>query len=120
MRIFLDDLRSPPDNTWTVCRNAADFVAALTSGNTIEAISFDHDLGHPRFTGRIAARLAMSYLYTWTPRADICMHVHSANPVGSDNIRNDILDYDRFRLMTDAERESYGLPHSCPSLISPE
>lgn len=45
--IYLDDMRTPVDDFWTVVRNYDDFVKEVqTAGlENIEVISLDHDLG---------------------------------------------------------------------------
>lgn len=45
MRIWLDDERPPPDETWTWARNAEDFREWFADYSaTITEISFDHDI----------------------------------------------------------------------------
>jgi hypothetical protein len=45
--IYLDDIRTPIDNKWTVVRDYNEFVAAVKEIglDNIETISLDHDLG---------------------------------------------------------------------------
>lgn len=45
MKIWLDDERKPPDESWTHITNPPAFRFALCS-EEIEEISFDHDLGY--------------------------------------------------------------------------
>lgn len=46
MKIWLDDVRTPPDNTWTWCKTAYEAIGKLISNSDkIEHVSFDHDLG---------------------------------------------------------------------------
>ena len=47
IRIYLDDVRTPVDEDWTVVRNYEQFVTQvmLNGLENIEVISFDHDLG---------------------------------------------------------------------------
>jgi hypothetical protein len=49
MRIWLDDdpERDPP-TTWTIVRTADDAIRLLSSGETVEVISLDRDLGDQR------------------------------------------------------------------------
>lgn len=93
MKIYLDDLRTAPDATWTVCRNGDEFRAAVTSwcGKGDLTVSFDHDLGDEcADTGHTLVKWLCEYL---TPMMDDCagnvtVCVHSANPVGAKNIRD--------------------------------
>ena len=46
MKIYLDDVRDPPDDSWTVVRSYHAFRNLLmTTREDITEISFDHDLG---------------------------------------------------------------------------
>jgi len=45
MKVWLDDLRPTPDDTWTAVTTPAAAIALLKSGK-VEVISFDHDLGY--------------------------------------------------------------------------
>mgnify|MGYP000555942061 CR=1 FL=1 len=46
MKLYIDDLRNPPDNTWTVARTSAAAIKTLAEQPRLpETISFDHDLG---------------------------------------------------------------------------
>ena len=84
MKIFLDDIRNPPDDSWTTCRSA-EIAIALINELRVDEISFDHDLG-TELTGhdvakefeRLAFIGAISDIPFWS--------VHSANPVGAQRI----------------------------------
>lgn len=49
MKIWLDDVRRPPDESWTWAKNVSDAKTAVSyamaSGRVIEEMSLDHDLG---------------------------------------------------------------------------
>lgn len=79
MKLWLDDLREPPDHTWTWATTSAWAIRLLTHFPCIE-ISFDYDLGGDD-SGQIVAdwieqRIAdgLMDLPQWS--------IHSANPVG--------------------------------------
>jgi len=76
MRLFLDDIRTPPDETWTWVKTIEDAIPLLESGEVEEA-SLDNDLGENIEEGRKLV-LWMAEKGTW-PTNEI--HVHSANPV---------------------------------------
>ena len=88
--IFLDDIRDPPSDEWIVVRDAVTayhhIVDAWVAGRTI-VISLDHDLGEDIPTGYdllnwIEKDIATDdYL-----RPNISFRIHSANPVGRDNM----------------------------------
>lgn len=91
MKIFLDDIRQPPDNSWIVVRTyegAADLV--LNNYLKIDEISLDHDLGGDydgvtiHKTGYDVALLIEDQAFKtgYVPK----VKVHSMNPVGAENI----------------------------------
>jgi len=85
VRLYLDDVRNPKRKDWTIVRNFTEFVSHITKFGLPEEISFDHDLGENQKTGYDCAKWLCDYCWdnglpvpTW--------NVHSANPVGRDNI----------------------------------
>jgi hypothetical protein len=103
VKLFLDDLRQPPDRTWTVARSfeAAKF---LVSRFGVPAqISFDHDLGasndgEPFKTGYDFAKwLIEEHLEGRIDISKTKITVHSANPVGRDNIEGLFASFERHR-----------------------
>ncbi|TXH14533.1 MAG: hypothetical protein E6R03_09090 [Hyphomicrobiaceae bacterium] len=105
MKIFLDDLRTPPhpdeSGPWVLCRSVADVLAILFAGHQIDLISLDHDLGDGVASGYnllclIDARIGEG---AW-PFDESCQQVpsfqiHSANPVGRTNMERVIRSIDR-------------------------
>lgn len=84
MKIFLDDLRPAPEG-WAAARDFQTFQSLVNSGQPIEAISFDHDLGDSNPDGYAAVKwLAGEHPELFEP--SITLTSHSANPVGRDNI----------------------------------
>lgn len=85
MKIFLDDVRNAPNLDWVTVRNYDDCITILSCcWSFIKEISFDHDLGEDR-TGYDVAKWIEEHCHmnackcpTW--------RVHSANPVGRQNI----------------------------------
>jgi hypothetical protein len=48
MKVFLDDIRDPPDDSWTVVRSYNQMINVLNADfvfSNITEISLDHDLG---------------------------------------------------------------------------
>jgi hypothetical protein len=76
MRLFLDDIRTPPDETWTWVKTVEDAIPLLEAGH-VEESSLDNDLGEGIEEGR-ALVLWMAEHDIW-PAEEI--NVHSANPV---------------------------------------
>ena len=44
-RLYVDDLREPPDADWTVARSSTEAIAFIEEQGCPDEISFDHDLG---------------------------------------------------------------------------
>jgi hypothetical protein len=101
-KLFLDDVRTPPDTTWHVVRNYDAFVKWMERNPTPEVISFDHDLAFEHYpfadpnptqefrygqykekTGYEAAKWCVD-----NDRLPATAIVHSLNPVGAQNILN--------------------------------
>lgn len=122
--IYLDDLRTPIDNRWTVVRTYEEFVDRVTEIGleNIHIISLDHDLGesameeyynnvHPNYQlnyDNIKEKTGMDctkwLVEQWLDGKPICeVLVHSANPIGSSNIMYYINNY----------RVNIGLPQTC-------
>lgn len=87
MKIFLDDERAAPDDSWVVLRNGSALAGMLlVHGNEIEEVSFDHDLAD---FGGIDGRELTGYTWLCQIEAMVAngelkyvpkLSVHSANP----------------------------------------
>lgn len=92
--LFLDDVREPEDVNLPsadlpviVCRSYDDAVTEIHDRDLPSIISFDHDLGACQ-TGHTFAKYFANYVlenHLELPE-DFTYYVHSANPVGRDNI----------------------------------
>ena len=98
-KLYLDDVRCPKTEGWDIVRTYEDFVSWITVNGLPDEISFDHDLAEIDYdpttqtesfkyhekTGYDAAKWLCEYC--WTNGLPIpSWNVHSANPVGRDNI----------------------------------
>lgn len=94
MRIWLDDMRimMPPFNIHI--KNGSDCIKIL-SLNTTEFISFDHDLGDDSITGYDVAKWIEEQAFAGSIKS-FKWAIHSANPVGSDNIRKAMEKADKY------------------------
>jgi hypothetical protein len=123
--IYLDDVRTPIEkDEWVVIRSYDEFVDKVNEIGleNIELISLDHDLGDTSVaelirsinhkntldynnitekTGMDCAKWLVEQWIDGKPMVDVV--VHSANPVGSDNITSYINNYKRVN----------GLPQNC-------
>lgn len=80
MRVFLDDLRSPPDATWVVVRTARAALDLLERGGVTE-ISLDNDLGDGEPEGYTVANWIERQTFTNPDFRVPKLRVHSANAV---------------------------------------
>jgi hypothetical protein len=93
MKIFLDDIRNPPDDSWILVRSWDEAVGFVQKYGIPQEVSFDHDLGINEETGEVA-KTGMAFakylvnldLDTDEMPIDFKFVVHSANPIGRDNI----------------------------------
>jgi hypothetical protein len=77
MKLWVDDLRPPPDDTWTVARTSEEAVLHLLM-RPWEVMSLDHDLGGEDTTREIIKWLCECEPECWPPE----VLVHTSNPVG--------------------------------------
>lgn len=100
MKIWLDDIRTPPDDTWTWVKNVYEAIGLIMSFN-IEKISFDHDLGiysvgtFEKNNGYEVAK-AIEILSSIGAINPFSWSIHSANPVGRHNIEMAMKNADKY------------------------
>lgn len=86
--LFLDDVRDPPHGSYIVARSFLEAVKTVRRRGIPFHISFDHDLG-PEKNGHDFAWWLVHYIldgYGALPD-NFTYTIHSANPVGRDNIK---------------------------------
>lgn len=81
MKIWVDDIRQPPDDSWTWCATSEHAISVLKVvknwyTSPIEAMSLDHDLGGDDTTRPVVIWMINNNF--WPDE----IYVHSANPVG--------------------------------------
>ena len=80
MKIWVDDIRTPPDDTWRWCDDSwsalMELAVAQDTGQTIEVMSLDHDLGGEDTSRPIVLWMCENDFWP------VEVRVHSANPVG--------------------------------------
>jgi hypothetical protein len=130
-KIYLDDLRTPKDTSWIICRNYDEFVTAVSSIGLdgIEVISLDHDLGKTaieEYYRNVQTRNIIDYdnieektgydcakwlveLSAETNTPLPLVYTHSANSVGYVNIMTYINNY----------LKHCGLPETCERVRIP-
>lgn len=115
VRIYLDDIRTPLETDWIICRNYEEFVQKVsdTGLENIELISLDHDLGQTairEYFKNTSKNYIIDYNNIHEKTGYDCakwivnksmeeeinlptITVHSANPVGSANMMGYINNY---------------------------
>ncbi len=115
IRLYLDDVRTPKDEDWTVVRNYDEFVSTIMyiGLENIELISLDHDLGDTamnEYFNNVSPNYTLDYNNIQEKTGLDCakwlvaesmnkkiplpqIYVHSANPIGSANIMGYINNY---------------------------
>lgn len=95
MRIWLDDVRLPPDGYSIHVGTAHGAIGILRTG-MVTFISFDHDLGpDENGTGYDVAKWIEENAYSGLLRS-IEWEIHSANPIGRNNIEKAMLNAKKF------------------------
>jgi hypothetical protein len=95
-KLFLDDIRNPPDDSWIVARSYNELIKIVSERGAPDHVSFDHDLGIESY-GTVA-RSGYDAAW-WFVNNGIVLKsftVHSANPVGAENIRRLLENYAKF------------------------
>ena len=83
MKLFVDDIRNPPDGSWWLARDYQGAIDLLQSCN-ISIVSLDHDLGTGQSGYDIAKWIEKQvFLHQMQAPEILC---HSQNPVGKKNI----------------------------------
>jgi hypothetical protein len=102
LKVWLDDIRPPPDDSWTWCKTGIRAIVQATFIGIVE-ISFDHDLGEENTdelfhitiggrdiwteTGYNVAKV-FEFLVWNKSMTRFKWSIHSANPVGRKNIES--------------------------------
>jgi hypothetical protein len=89
MKIYLDDIRNPKSEGWTIVRTAKECIELIKSNkDTITEISIDNDLGEGDYeaTGYDVAKFIEAQCWCGFMKCPKFWNVHSANPVGAKNI----------------------------------
>jgi len=86
MRLWLDDIRNPQNNTgeWVICRSSVEAIKFVAENELPFQMSLDHDLGE-----NDTAMIFVHWLIEHCIDLDVDLPyycVHSANPVGVVNL----------------------------------
>ena len=106
MKLFVDDIRNAPDDSWKVARTITDAISAIDIFD-FEVISLDHDISHQVTVGGTSRPYPCEE--TFTPvamfikekyKSPIFHHVkpkiiiHTANPAGAVRMAGVLKDFD--------------------------
>ena len=104
MKLYLDDVRTPKDDSFEIVRSYAEAVAYVQEHGIPSYISFDHDLGVDEHNKVLPSGYDFAkWLVEMDMDAVYCIpvnfsfYVHSANPVGKTNIESYLNRYLAFR-----------------------
>jgi len=95
IRIWLDDIRPMPDDFTHWCKTPQQAIHLLSKVD-VDHISFDHDLG---LTDMNNGDMVAKYIETRAFQGDLprlTWAIHSANPVGRQNIEASMQSAERF------------------------
>ncbi|MCB2378548.1 hypothetical protein LGH70_13190 [Hymenobacter sp. BT635] len=97
-KLYLDDIRTPKGEGWQVVRSFDEFVATINQRGLPQEISFDHDLG---WDDEHDCEMKSGYdCAKWLVENDLVIenfNVHSANPVGAENIKRLLQNFLKFK-----------------------
>lgn len=87
-KLFLDDLRAPPDGSWTVARTVRAAQHHISTYGLPLVMSLDHDLGDGHDAPELLHWLIDRFLDGDLVHglSTMKIEVHSANPVGRGNL----------------------------------
>lgn len=96
--LYIDDIRTPPpvfgDVNWKIARSSDAAISWITHNGIPQVISFDHDLGGEDTAMRVVHWIVEQTLDGKLTFPDgFVYHVHSANPVGADNIHGTMTNF---------------------------
>ena len=93
MKLFVDDLRNPPDQTWIIARSS-EIALKMCAATWPSELALDHDLG-----GEDTVMVFLKGLYEmWDETRPIpSWSIHSGNPVGRKNIESYMRSWEKSR-----------------------
>lgn len=97
-KLYLDDERFPKSSGWKIVRSYEEFISTVKERGVPSCISFDHDLGEGSLSGHECVKWLIHYgIENDIPVEEIEINVHSANPVGKENIEKLFDSFVRFK-----------------------
>lgn len=102
MKLYIDDIRFAPDNSWTVARTVTSAVAFIAQfGSQLTEISLDHDISHQVTVGDLSRPYPcvetfqpvawfIAFYYSSLPKGPK-ITIHTSNPDGAEKMKSIIL-----------------------------
>lgn len=99
MKLYIDDIRTPPDDSWNICRTVLSAVGALDMfWEQITDIALDHDISHQIVMGEMSRPFAcpetfevvarhIAVLKKLHPDSSPTLSIHTSNPVGAEKMK---------------------------------
>lgn len=91
MKIWIDDVRVPPDDSWLWCKTVNETIGVISKllyGRIdIDVISIDHDAGDYAYDGGDYIKV-LDWLEENGYKQPTHFHIHSMNPVGVYKMRS--------------------------------
>jgi len=99
VRMYIDDIRNPKGNFDLITRSSESTINIMRQTGCPNFISFDHDLGGDDTAMKVVKWMVDMDLNHpgWIPH-NFTFFVHSANPVGKENIEGYLNSYFKFRV----------------------
>lgn len=96
MKLYIDDIRTPPNDSWQICRTIGSAIAALDMfASEITDISLDHDISHQIEMGGMSRPYPCEETFDTVARYIVLVRrvlgpsfspeitIHTSNPVGA-------------------------------------
>lgn len=103
MKLWIDDIRTPPDDTWHIARSVSAAIRAIDMfGPEFTAINLDHDISHQIVMSGMLRPYACEETFEAVARFMVhyrnaqeevgidfhpLIHIHTSNPVGAANMK---------------------------------
>lgn len=98
MKLWIDDLRDAPDDTWVVARKVEQAIRLIAT-QRFDTISLDHDIENrpdDETFKPVAYFIGVEYNWNTAFADDLAVIIHSINPVGAKEIAAILNDYGVF------------------------
>lgn len=103
IKLFIDDIRNAPDDSWVVARTINNAIRTLAQWE-VTNISLDHDISHQVAVGKVsrpypcdecfcAVAFFIGEMRSKFPNGHPNIILHTSNPVGAEKMKNILNDY---------------------------